>query len=67
MRQLYEWAVQDGNDPAGYERVEATAKAIDTSRWWLDQRELVGNPRDLVELLDVAAETHAGQDCENSA
>ena len=67
MRQLYEWAVQEGNDPAGYERVEDTARAIDTARWWLDQRALVDSPRDLVELLDAAAETHAGQDCENPA
>jgi hypothetical protein len=29
MRRLYEWAVQEGHDAAGYERVEATAKAID--------------------------------------
>ena len=67
MAQLYEWAVQEEHDPAGYERVETTAKGIDTARWWLDQRGLVSNPRDLVELLDAAAETHAGQDCENLA
>lgn len=67
MRQLYEWAVQEEHDPAGYERVEATAKGVDTARWWLDQRGLVGSPRDLIELLDAAAETHDGQDCENLA
>lgn len=67
MRELYEWAAQDGHDPAGYERVEPIAKAIDTARWWLDQRTLVTAPGDLVELLDAAADTHAGQVCENSA
>lgn len=67
MRRLYEWAVQDGNDPAGYARVEATAKTVDTTRWWLDQRGLVGEPADLLELLDAAAETHAGQNCEKPA
>ena len=67
MRQLYEWGVQDGTDPAGYERVQATAKAVDTARWWLDQRGLVGEPADLLELLDAAAETHDGQNCENPA
>jgi hypothetical protein len=67
MRQLYEWAVQEEHDRGSYERVEVAAKAIDTARWWLDQRSLVTTPRDLVELLDVAGETHAGQNCENSA
>jgi hypothetical protein len=67
MRQLYEWAAQEGHDPAGYERVEPTAKAIDTARWWLDQRGLASEPRDLVELLDAAATTRDGQDCENPA
>lgn len=67
MRQLYEWAVQEEHDLAGYERVEPTAKDIDTARWWLDQRGLVDSPRDLIELLDAAAQTHGGQDCENPA
>ena len=71
MRQLYEWAAQDGNDPAGYARAEQAARGIDSARWWLDQRDLVTPPlggiADLVELLDAAADTHAGQFCENPA
>ncbi|MBE7190758.1 hypothetical protein, partial [Jatrophihabitans endophyticus] len=68
MHQLYEWAVQDGNDPAAFERAELIAKGIDTARWWLDQRPLVaGSIADLVELLDTAATTHDGQVCENTA
>lgn len=70
MRQLYEWAVQEGHAPAAYARVEATAKGIDTARWWLDQRPLVcesGSIDDLVELLDAAAAAHDGQVCENTA
>ncbi len=78
MRQLYAWAVQEGHDPAGYERVEQTAKGIDTARWWLDQRPLVtggvadgiGDIGGLVELLDAAAATYDGSGlivCENTA
>lgn len=68
MHQLYEWAVQDGNDPAAFERVEPIAKGVDTARWWLDQRPLVSDRvEDLVELLDTAAATHDGQICENTA
>lgn len=68
MRQLYEWAVQDGNYPAGYARVEQAARGIDAARWWLDQRTLVTDRiGDLVELLDAAADTHEGQFCENPA
>jgi hypothetical protein len=68
MRRLYEWAVQEDHDPAGYNRVEQTAKGIDTARWWLDQRPLVMEKiGDLVELLDAAAATHDGQTCENTA
>src|SRR4051794_27419136 len=68
MRQLYEWAVQEDHDPAGYERVEQTARGIDTARWWLDQRPLVTDRiGDLVELLDAAAASHDGQVCENTA
>ena len=68
MHRLYEWAVQEEHDPAGYQRVEATAKGIDTARWWLDQRPLVTDRiADLVELLDAAAATDDGQVCENTA
>jgi hypothetical protein len=67
MRELYQWAVEEGHDPAGYERVETTAKGVDAARWWLDQKTLVGTPAALVELLDAAASTHEGQVCENSA
>lgn len=68
MHQLYEWAIQDGNDPAGYARVEQAARGIDAARWWLDQRALVTDQiGDLVELLDAAANTHDGQFCENPA
>jgi hypothetical protein len=67
MRELYQWAVEEGHDPAGYERVETTAKGVDAARWWLDQKTLVGTPADLVELLDAAAATHEGQVCENTA
>ncbi len=68
MHLLYEWAVQEEHDPAGYERAEQTAKGIDTARWWLDQRRLVTDRiGDLVELLDAAAATHEGQACENTA
>jgi hypothetical protein len=68
MHQLYEWAVQDGNDPAGYARAEDAARGIDTARWWLDQRPLVTDRiGDLIELLDAAAAAHDGQVCENTA
>ena len=68
MRRLYEWAVQEDHDLAGYARVEQTAKGIDTARWWLDQRPLVTDRiGDLVELLDAAAATNDGQVCENTA
>lgn len=67
MHQLYEWAVEEGNEPAAFERVEQTAKSIDTARWWLDQRALVTDPADLVELLGAAASTHEGQVCGNTA
>lgn len=68
MHQLYEWAVQDGHNPAAFERVQPIAKGIDTARWWLDQRPLVASSiGDLVELLDTAAATHDGQVCENTA
>jgi hypothetical protein len=71
MHQLYGWAVREQHDLAGYERVEQTAKGIDTARWWLDQRPLVADRiADLVELLDAAASTHDGTGpivCENTA
>jgi hypothetical protein len=38
-----------------------------TARWPPDQRGLVGEPADLLELLDAAAETHDGPNCENPA
>lgn len=67
IRDLYQWAVQDGYAPAEFERVEATVRAIDSARWWLDQRSLVTDPSDLVELLDAAACGHDGRICENTA
>ncbi len=67
MRELYGWAVEDGADPVAYERVEATAKNIDQARWWLDQRTIVGQSSDLIELLEAAGATHDGQACENTA
>lgn len=68
MRQLYEWAAQDGHDPEGYARAEDAARGIDSARWWLDQRPLVTDRiGDLVELLDAAVATHDGQVCENTA
>jgi hypothetical protein len=60
--------LQEEHDPVGYERVEQTARGIDTARWWLDRRRLVTDRiGDLVELLDAAAATHDGQVCENTA
>ncbi|SOD72928.1 hypothetical protein SAMN05892883_2242 [Jatrophihabitans sp. GAS493] len=67
MRDLYQWAVEDGNAPADYERVEETARGVDEARWWLDQKSLITAAADLVELLDAAAASHAGQVCENNA
>ena len=67
LKALYEWAVQEDGDRDGYQRVEATAVGIDTARWWLDQQSLSTHPADLLELLDAAAATHAGQACENTA
>ncbi len=67
LKALYEWAVQEDGDPDGYTRVEPTAVGIDTARWWLDQHYLITAPADLIELLDAAAATHAGQACENTA
>lgn len=67
MRELYTWAVEEGHDPRGYELGEDIARAVDASRWWLDQRELISEPGDLLELLDAAATTHEGQLCENTA
>lgn len=67
MRELYTWAVDEGHDPHGYEHGEDIARGVDASRWWLDQRELISQPGDLLELLDAAATTHEGQLCENTA
>jgi len=67
LKALYEWAVQEDGDRHGYQRVEPTAVGIDTARWWLDQHSLITHPADLLELLDAAAATHAGQACENTA
>jgi len=67
LKALYEWAVQEDGNRDGYQRVEATAVGIDTARWWLDQQSLITHPTDLLELLDAAAATHAGQTCENTA
>jgi len=67
LKALDEWAVQKDGDRQGYQRLEATAVGIDTARWWLDQHSLITRPADLLELLDAAASTHAGQACENTA
>jgi len=67
LKALYAWAVQEDGDRVGYQRMEATAVGIDTARWWLDQQSIITQPADLLELLDAAAATHAGQTCENTA
>jgi hypothetical protein len=67
LRDLYQWSVQESRDPAGYARAEASARHIDEARWWLDQKHLITDPGDLLELLEVAVASHHGQTCENSA
>lgn len=67
IRDLFRWAVEEGSAPADFERAEDTARGIDAARWWLDQRSLVGEPADLLELLDAAAASRDGQVCENTA
>ena len=67
LRDLYQWSVQEDRDPAGYARAEATARHIDAARWWLDQKNLITNPSDLLELLAAAEASHDGQTCENTA
>ena len=67
MHVLDQWAVQDANDPGGFERVEPIAKAIDTARWWLDHKSRLIGPRDLMQLLlQAAADEHAAEPCENT-
>lgn len=61
MRQLYQWAVQDGNaDAETYEWAEDQARSLDTARWWLDHREhddADTDPETLLDMLVDATET----------
>lgn len=68
MHELYTWAVEEGNAPDDYDTAEETARSIDDASWWLDQREQAqGDPEALVELLQAAADSGDGVECENPA